>query len=399
VGAVGPQISLIALPLLALESLHASTFQVSLLTFFGWLPYLIFSLPAGMLVSRWDQRLLMIGCDVSRMLLTLSVPLLGFLHVLNLLYLYVVVGLVGILTVLFTVAYRGQLPKLVSVSQLMDGNAKLGMSDSLAQLIGPSIGGALAGSIGALRTLFGGAGAFLVSAVTLGLMRTPKGEGSAAGGQDRVPLKSLLWDGLRYVLSDSILRSLLICTGMTNFFLIAMTSIAVPYLRNELHASAAAIGAVFAVGSIGGLLAGTFASRISRKVGSARVIWLSLLLPGPLYFLMPLATPGWGVSLYAVGTFALAANATLFNAGAISYRQLVTPDSLLSRVNGAYLWVSYGVVPLGSLFGGALGTIAGTRATFWICALGAWSGAVFLVASPLRRMRDLPLAAPLAAGQ
>jgi hypothetical protein len=121
------------------------------------------------------------------------------------------------------------------------------------------------------------------------------------------------------------------------------------------------------------------------------MIWLSMLASGLLYLLMPLAASGWGASLYAIGMFAVTAGTTLFNAGAISYRQLATPSELLSRVNGAYLWVSYGVIPLGSLAGGALGASVGLRATVWICVLGAWSSALFLVFSPLRRMHDLPV--------
>jgi MFS family permease len=390
VGAIGPQISVIALPLYALDSLHADVFQVSLLTFFGWLPYLLFSLPAGIVVDRWNHRLLMISCDVGRMVLTLSVPLLGLYHLLSLWYLYTVVGIIGILTVLFTVAYRGQLPKLVSSDQLVDGNAKLGISDSLAELIGPSIGGALVGLIGAINTLFGAAGTFSVSAITLGLIRVPKAERKPDAGQRPLTLRSIIRDGLGYVLGERVLRNLLICTGISNFFLIGVSSIAIPFLRRDLHASAAAIGVVFTLGSVGGILAGILAARVSRRVGSARIIWLSMLLPGPLYLLMPLAQPNWGVLLYAVGIFAVAAATTLFNVGAITYRQLVTPPEILSRVNGAYLWVSYGSIPLGSLFGGALGTLLGLRPTIWICVLGVWSGSLFLVFSPLRKMLNLP---------
>ena len=144
---------------------------------------------------------------------------------------------------------------------------------------------------------------------------------------------------------------------------------------------------------MGGLVAGALADRISSRVGSARVIWLAMLLPGPLYLLMPLAVPGWGVIMYAVGLTALSANVTLFNTGAITYRQLVCPPESLNRVNAVYLWLSYGVIPLGSLSGGLIAAAAGLRPAMWVCALGMWSGSVVLLCSPLRRMRDLPTAA------
>ncbi|MFI8261472.1 MFS transporter [Streptomyces sp. NPDC085665] len=118
-GTLGPQMAMVALPLLALKVLHASTFQVSLLTLTGWLPYLVFSLPAGVIADWFDQRKIMIFCDVTRMLLIASVPLVGLAGGLSLPYLYAIVGISGMLTVQFTIAYRSQLPKLVRNSQLV----------------------------------------------------------------------------------------------------------------------------------------------------------------------------------------------------------------------------------------------------------------------------------------
>jgi hypothetical protein len=105
---------------------------------------------------------------------------------------------------------------------------------------------------------------------------------------------------------------------------------------------------------------------------------------------MPLASEGWGVVWYAVGMAALAANTTTFNIAALSYRQLVCPRRLLNRVSSVYLWIAYGVVPFGSLFGGAVGVALGLRPALWICVLGMWSASLFVLFSPLRRMRDAP---------
>ncbi|MEU2638366.1 MFS transporter [Micromonospora fulviviridis] len=110
---MGTRISGVAVPLLAAGVLDATVFQVSLLTFLAWLPYLFFSLPAGMLADRVDQRRLMIGCDLGRAALLLSVPVVALAGHLTLAFLYAVVGLSGVLTVAFTVAYRSLLPALV----------------------------------------------------------------------------------------------------------------------------------------------------------------------------------------------------------------------------------------------------------------------------------------------
>ncbi|MEV7780028.1 MFS transporter [Kitasatospora sp. NPDC088351] len=390
-GTLGPRIAIIALPLLALDVLHASTFQVSLLTSLSWLPFALFSLPAGVIAERLDQRKIMIFCDVARMLLILSVPLVALADRLSLFYLYAVTSVSGVLTVLFTVAYRTQLPKLVKSTQLVDGNGKLGMCESLAELIGPGLGGTLVGLVGASRTLFANVLTYALSALTLGMIRVPKSASDAPGGSNRVSFKSAMGEGLTFVRREPVLRRLLICTSVTNFFVTATYSIAVTFMLRGLDASPAAVGLVFTLGSVGGLLTGAFARQISDRVGSARIIWVAMLVPGPLYLLMPLAMAGWGIVLYAVGLAALSANSTLFNTASISYRQLVCPPDLLSRVSAVYLWIAYGVIPLGSLFGGALGASIGLRPTLLVCVLGMWSASLFVVFSPLRTMRDVPV--------
>ncbi|MFE7527952.1 MFS transporter [Kitasatospora sp. NPDC057542] len=388
-GTLGPRVALVAMPLLALDVLHASTFQVSLLTLLGWLPYLLFSLPAGVVADRLDQRRTMIACDLGRMLLLVSIPVASMTGWLSLPYLYLVVGATGTLTVLFTVAYRSQLPKLVSSTQLVDGNGKLGMSDSLAEMGGPALAGLLVGWLGAARGLFANAATYGLSALTLGLIRVPAAA-EPADAAKRPPFRTAMAEGLAFVRHETVLRRMLICTSVSNFFVMAASSVQVTFMSRQLHASSTAIGLVFSSAAIGGLLAGAFASRLSNAVGSARIVWLSMLVPGPLYLLMPAARPGWGLAMFAVGLAALSANSTLFNSASLSYRQRVCPPDLLSRVSSVYLWICYGVVPLGSLFGGSLGATAGLRTTMWVCTFGMWSAALFVVFSPLRTMRDIP---------
>jgi predicted MFS family arabinose efflux permease len=330
----------------------------------------------------------MIVCDLGRAALMASLPVVALVGHLTLAFLYVVVSLSGVLTVAFTVAYRSMLPRLVGADQLVDGNAKLVTSQQLAELAGPTLSGALIGLIGAARTFFANALAFAVSAVTLLLIRpTPEAAPPAAG---RVALRAALGEGLGFVRRQPILVKILACTTTSNFFVMAASSIEVPFLRRELHAAPLVIGLVFSAGAVGGLLTGALANRLSERIGTARVIWVAMAAPGPLYLLIPLARSGWGVLLFAVGFAAFSANAVLFNVAAMSYRQRITPAPLLGRVNAAFLWICYGVIPLGALFGGTLGSQLGLRPALWICVLGMWSAALFVVCSPLRRIRDFP---------
>ncbi|MEU4096663.1 MFS transporter [Streptomyces sp. NPDC026673] len=394
VGELGSRISGVAVPLLAATTLQAGVFQISLLSFLGWLPYLLISLPAGILADRVDQRKLMVVCDLVRMALMLSLPLAALAWELTLGYLYVVVGICGVFTVLFNVAYKSMLPRLSGPGQLVDANARIVMSQEFAELIGPTISGLLIGLVGTARTFFSNGLAFLVSAVTLSMLRdAPKGPlaaGTPDGGGERLRLRAEMNEGLAFIRGRPILLAILACTATSNFFVIAKSSIEVTFLVRELHASPPAVGLVFSVSAVGGLAVGAVAGRLSRWIGTARIIWVAMAVPGPLYALMPLARPGWGLLLYGFGLAAFSANAGLYNIAAISYRQQITPSHLLGRVNAAFMWICLGVIPIGALFGGALGSALGLRTTLWICVLGTWSAALFVVFSPLRTMQDMP---------
>lgn len=362
VSELGTRISSVAVPVLAADTLDASVFQISLLTFLAWLPYLLFSLPAGALADRVDQRKLMIVCDLGRAALMLSIPLVALGRELTLWFLYLVVGLAGVLTVGFTVAYRSTFPRLVGADQLVDGNAKLVLSQDFAELVGPTVGGVLIGLVGATRTFLGNGTAFLVSAVTLWLIRqTPAEPAPPPPGGDPVRLRAAMTEGLGFVRRQPILVKILACTTTSNFFVMASGSIEVTFMLRELHATSVMVGLVFSVSAVGGLTLGAFATRLTRRIGTARIIWVAMAAPGPLYLLMPLAQPGWGVLLYAVGLAAFSGNAVLFNIAAMSYRQRITPPAILGRVNAAFLWICNGVIPLGALLGGALASQLGLR--------------------------------------
>jgi MFS family permease len=391
VSELGTRISSIAVPLLAANDLDATVFQISLLTSLAWLPYLLFSLPAGVLADRVDRRRLMIVCDLGRMALMASLPLVALVSDLTLWYLYVVVGLSGVLTVLFTVAYKSTLPRLVAADQLVDGNGKLVMSEHFAELAGPTVSGALIGLVGAARTFFSNAVAFLVSAVTLWLIREVPADRQAASPESaHVPLRAAMTEGLAFIRRQPILVMILGCTTTSNFFVMASSSIEVTFMVRELRASSLLVGLVFSISAVGGLTVGAVANRLSNRIGSARIIWVAMAAPGPLYLLMPLAQPGWGLLLYGIGLAAFSGNVVLYNVAAMSYRQRITPPDLLGRVNASFMWVCFGVIPLGALFGGTLGSQLGLRTALWICVLGTWSAALFVVFSPLRKMRDLP---------
>ncbi|MFE5791330.1 MFS transporter [Streptomyces sp. NPDC056503] len=393
VGELGARITTVVVPLVAATTLHASAFQIALLTSFAWLPFLFFSLPAGILADRLDQRKLMVGCDLGRVALMTSVPVVAGLGELPLWYLYVVVSASGMLSVLFSVAYRARMPVVVKAHHLADGTAKLETSREFAEFTGPALGGLLVDLFGATRAFLGNGLAYLVSAVTLWFDRTPAAEDPAEeteAAEEREPLRKEVAEGLAFIRGRSELLAILACSTTSNFFVMAVSSLGVTFMVRELDAHSWMVGLASSISAVVGIAVGLVANRAIQRIGTARAIRLAMAVPGPLYLLMPLAPAGWGFVLYGCGLAAFSVNAVLYNVAATSYRQRITPSHLLGRVNASFLWICYGVIPLGALFGGAMAAWFGLRTALLVSVLGMWSAALFVVFSPLRRMRDLP---------
>lgn len=384
----GSAITTLALPLLAVTLLDASTFQVSLITFLTYLAYLLITLPAGVLVDQVRKHGLMMWCDLLRALLVGSIPLVAALWHATLGQIYAVALLGGVLSVFFDVSYQSYVPTLVQGEQLVDANGKLGTTNSIAALLGPSLGGALVGLIGASKAVAVDAGSFLLSALSLILIRTP--EARPDGRAAHVGFRAAMGEGLRFVLGHPILRRIMLCTATANLFGSLYQAIEVVFLVRTLHASPTVVGLVFSLGAVGGVVGGLTAGAIARRVGTARVIWLAMIAPAPVYVLIPLSRPGWGVLMFAVGNIAFSFGALLYNTAQLSYRQRICPPELLGRMNASVRWIVWGTLPVGSLLGGALGTWIGLRPTLWVGVAGTATAGLFVYFSPLRTLRDVP---------
>jgi len=187
VSELGSQVSLLAIPLLAVRSLHATTFEMGLLTAASTAAFLIVGLPAGVWVDRTYRRWVMIGADAGRMLALGSVPVAYAAGALTLAQLFVVTLVSGILTVFFDVAYQSYLPSLVGRDHLVEGNAKLTGSEQVAQVAGPSIAGGLVQAVGGAVAVAVDAASFLVSGVAVAAIRTPEAKPEKpVGGHPRL---------------------------------------------------------------------------------------------------------------------------------------------------------------------------------------------------------------------
>jgi MFS family permease len=394
VSELGSAITAFALPLVAVVDLHASAFQVGLLTAFSTLPCLMIALPAGVIVDRIAKRLLMLGCDVTRMLIIASIPLVATLGVLTMGQFYAVTLIIGACTVLFDIAYQSYLPVLVSRSQLVDGNGKLGATRSIAEFAGPAAGGLLVSLIGAAPTLTVDALSYAVSVVCLRLIRTPEPRatpGRVAEAPESIvfsaaKLRRDIGEGLKFVIGHSVLRKILACAAVSNLCTGMVDAIAIVFLVRVLHVKPTEIGALFAFSGLGSIAGAASSSLLTRRIGPARMIWFSVLVVSFPSLLIPIAEPGWRVTLFAAGWFAYGAFIVQYNIAQRSYRQTICPPELLGRMNATMRWIIWGTLPVGGLLGGALGSVIGVRPTLWIAVTGSWAAGFFVFFSPLRKM-------------
>ncbi len=387
VSEVGSAVSTLALPLLAVLTLHATTFEVAALDAAGSAAFLLVALQAGSLVDRWRKKRVLVWADLLRGVLLATVPLAYVAGWLTLTQLFVVAFASSVLTVFFDVAYQSYLPFLVDEDQLVDGNAKIGGSQSFAQVAGPSLGGLLVAVLGAAYAVLADVVSFAVSTVLTSRIRHVEARVDSRPA-DRT-LRADIREGLAFVFGHPVLAKVVACTATNNFFSSLGSAVLIVFMVRTLHADGRLIGLVFALGALGGLLGAVLARRATARVGSARIIWLSILLEAPFLFAQPLAFPGWGLLLVSVTVAGASAVAVLYNVAQVSYRQAVTPRPLMGRMNASVRFVVWGVQPLGALAGGVLATLIGTRAALFIAAGGASLSVLWVLASPLRTARDI----------
>jgi MFS family permease len=384
----GSQISGLALPLIAIVVLDASPFAVAALGVVEFLPFAVFSLPAGVWVDRLRRKPILVAADWGRALVLASIPLVYFVSDLTIWQLYVVGFAVGVFTVFFDVAYQSYLPSLVTREQLVEGNSKLEVSRSGAQIAGPGLAGVLIAALTAPYAVLADALSFVASALCLS--RIKRHEEPVATGE-RLPMRAEIVEGLRYVLTHPILRPSMAFVATSNFFGTLLTSVVLVFAVRELHLSAATIGLTFALSNIGFLAGALAANRLSRRFGVGRVLVGAAAIGGWALLLIPLATEAVAVPFLSAAFFVFGFCAIVYNVTGISLMQAITPDRLLGRMNASRRFVVWGVIPIGMLIGGAIGDRVGLREAMWVGALGASLAFLPLLVSPVRAIVVMPV--------
>ena len=388
----GTQVSALALPLVAILVLDASAFEVALLGTIEFLPFILFTLPAGVWVDRLRRRPILIAGDFGRAALLASIPVAYVADALTLWQLYVVGFCVGICTVFFDVAYQSYLPALVTRDQIIDGNSKLEISRSAAQVGGPGMAGALVQIFTAPYAVLVDAVSFLGSGLFLLGIRKPEDVPVRETVDGRkTSIGTELKEGLRFVLGNPNLRAQAGCTGTSNFFSNVAFAIVLVYLVRDLELSAGIIGLAFSIGSVGSFAAAFSAMRLSQRFGIGPTTIAAGVLWGPSTLLVVLAPAGNAAIPFLVATVLIGGfSIVVYNIIQVSYRQAICPPRLQGRMNSVMRFIVWGTIPIGALVGGALGSWVGLRETILIGGIGGSLSILWIVFSPQRHLRDMP---------
>ena len=385
---MGTGISSAALSYTAIYFLGASPLQMGYLGGAGGAAILIFGLFAGAWADRVRRRPILIASDLARAALLGSIPVAAALHLLNMGHLYVVAALNGILTVLFDVSYRAYVPTLLEPGEMLEGNSKLALTESIPEVAAPGLTGILVSWITAPMTILFDSVSFVVSAVSIALIRRPEPRPESHATPH---LAREITEGLRTAWSHPILRAVSLRTGSAAFFMGFFSSLYMIFAIRGLGLSAALLGTIISIGGATSLCGALLVERVVGRFGYGRTLIVSAALPGVAVLILPLAH-GPVVVCAAVLTVSQLFDIAwpMYHISEMTLRQAIVPNQLMGRVNAFIDLLFRGILPLGALAGGAIADIIGMRTTLLAAAIGFLLSTLWLVFSPIRHVRKLP---------
>jgi len=387
----GSQITLLAVPTVAILILHAGPFQVGILSALEFLAFPTLGLVAGVYADRLKRRPIMIACDLGRLVALGSIPIAFTLKLLTLEQLYVVALFTGIFTVFFDVSYQSYLPVLVDRPNLIEGNTKLEVTRSASQIAGPAVAGFLIQLIGGARAVAVDAISFVASALALALVRKPEPEprpGTASGTTGFIPE---MREGMDVVFKSPILWRIAGCTATTNLGSnMIFGAVFLVFAYRDLHLTAAAVGVIFAISSVGWLVGALLASWAARRLGLGLTLGLAIVLGGLATLAMPIALIGAPALVLRALGFVGFTMVPIYNINQVSLRQSITPDRVQGRMNATMRTIVWGTMPIGAIVGGILGATLGVVQTIVLGSLISSLAALWIFLGPVVRLREQP---------
>ena len=387
VSQLGTQVTTVALPLVAVITLQASATEVGLLSTAIFLPFLLLTLPFGVLADRRRRRPLILVTYAVCAGLIGCVPVLSVTHLLRMPLLLAIAFGVGAMTVLFELAYLAYVPTVVSPDELVSANSRLQASYSVAQTAGPGIGGLAVAALGAPTALLLDAGSYLCALLlvarisTRETLTTPSGPSTQHLGG--------LAEAFRFTFHKGPLRTLVVQAAYFNFFESLIITLLPLYVLRDLGLGSSALGFTLSVGGAGAVV-GALASRlVTRTIGLGPALAAGMGMASGALLLLPLSQQGSSAFILlclALGLYGC--GLSIYNVQARSMWQLVTPTALMARATACYRLVSYSTLPAGALAGGLLADAIGLRTTLLIAGIALIVGAVALASNSLVRIRS-----------
>jgi hypothetical protein len=385
--AFGSRITRTALPILAILTLQATPTEVVILSALGVAPGLVVGLFAGGRIDRTAKRPLLIGADLVRGLLILTIPAAAWLGVLSMPQLYAVAAAVGAATTLFQLADNSFLPTLVGKDLLLEGNARLEATDAIAEAAGPGLAGVLVQALTAPVAMLLDALSYGGSALLLSRIRVTEAPTQAGGAE-----ASVLGDirlGFRTCLTHPLVGPALLADSLMYFFGGFFLALYMLLALETLGLSPAAVGLIIGVGGVGAFLGALVASPLARLAGTGPAMVLSLAVGQAANLLIPLSlgAGAWAVPFLVLQQLLGDAFLGAYLVHSISLRQRVLPAEVLGRANATFHVMTGLLLPAGALLSGPLVGALGMATTVWIGACGGLLAALVLLASPLPRLR------------
>jgi MFS family permease len=382
VSQLGDRITELALPLIAVTTLHADASTVGLLTAAVWAPNLV-----SLLIGTWvdhqaRKRRLLIAADVLRCLTLASLPLAHYAGVVTLGQLFVVAMIAGLGQVLYQTSYPTFFVGLVRKDQYVEANSLLSATRSFSFVAGPAVAGGLIQALTAPVAVLVDAISFAVSAVMISRVRVVEPPVDTAG---QLGLWRRARDGMSLVVRHPYLRASLACVTTLNLFNFVASALLILFASRHLHLSAGVIGLAFGIGAVGGLVGTYVAGRLARLIGVGPTIALGAIVFSAPVALLPLAG---GPVLVRAGVLAfvefwMGVGVMCLDITLNALQTAVTPDGVRSRVVGAFATINYGIRPIGAILGGVLGDTVGIAPTMIVAAVGGSFAFLWLLPSPI----------------
>jgi len=390
VSLAGAQIAELGLLLVAIVSLQASVFEVGLLNFARYTPYILLSLLAGVWIDRRRCRSMLIIGNLGRAVVVAAVPLSALAGVLSIELLYVIGFLLGVLTVLFDIGSLAYVPSVVERRHLTEANSKIQISYSTANIAGPGLAGLLIGILTAPIALFATTGSYLFSALALVMIR--KREPEPEVSDEKTSLLASIGEGLRAVFGHPILRNLATQSATFNLFENVVTTLFAVYAIRYLGLTVAELGFVIGAGAVGALIGAVISARLTKFVGFGRTLRITTVVAciAPVLLVVPGGHGPMSLAVLAAGLGIHGVNLAVFNVNALTLRQSVTPPGLLGRMNASYRLLLFGTIPVGALLGGALASAFGLRVGLMIGVVGLALPIAWIFFSPVFALAAIP---------